>query len=290
MERNIIRRTRQIALYGILAILVLAGIILMTGRANAMNDRSAEGSITLPSDRTIPVSEGIETKINFGNEKDRDSYHYLKIRAIKTGYIELVNDYTVGYGIALCDENKNVISVGDKKKDDFYSTGSPNKYQTIINYGVLKGKIYHIRLKGNPYYKRTSSTDPYIGTVKWTNTAVKAVKFGTSKKKAVNLKKGKNVKGVFTAGNRKAQWYKIKSKKKHTNIYFSASKANGHFVGEVFFKSKGKWNKWKIYTRRGKKLTKSHGYIKKNISRQTTYYVKVYPDYKTSGAYTLKWK
>lgn len=261
----------------------------MTCSANAMNDRSAEGSIALPADRTIRVDPDVETKINFGKGKNLNSYHYLKIKAKETGYIELVNDYTVGYGVALCDENKKVISIGDKKQDDFYSAGSPNKFQTIINYGVLKGKIYHFRLKGSPYYKRASSKDPYIGTVKWTNKAVKPVKFGKSKKTAVNLKKGKSVKGVFTAGNRKAQWYKIKSKKKKTNIYFSASKANGHFVGEVFFKSKGKWNKWKIYTRRGKKLTKSHGYIKKNISHQTTYYVKVYPDYKVSGAYTLKW-
>ena len=65
----------------------------------------------------------------------------------------------------------------------FTARGSPNKFQTIINYGVLKGKIYHYQTKRNPYYKRASSTDPYIGTVKWTNTAVKAVKFGTSKKK-----------------------------------------------------------------------------------------------------------
>ena len=63
MERNIIRRTRQIVLYGIFAILVLAGIILVTGRANAMNDRSAEGSIALPADRTIRVDRTLRRKL-----------------------------------------------------------------------------------------------------------------------------------------------------------------------------------------------------------------------------------
>ena len=93
MEKTINMKIQRITLYAALAVLVIAGIILMTGRANAMNDRSANGSIPLPADRTITVSEGVETKINFGTNYDNTSYHYLRIKASKTGYIVFTNDY-----------------------------------------------------------------------------------------------------------------------------------------------------------------------------------------------------
>lgn len=289
MEKTINMKIQRITLYAALAVLVIAGIILMTGRANAMNDRSVNGSIALPADRTITVSEGVETKINFGTNYDNTSYHYLRIKASKTGYIVFTNDYVHGDDVALCSANKRVLSVGSKSFDDFYSANSKYPYQTVLNYGVKKGKTYLIRIKGNSSEHNTYK-DPYIGTVKWINKSVKAVKFGKSKKKAKTLKKGKKINGMFTAGNKKAQWYKIKSKKKRTNIYISAPKANGSIIGQVYYKSLGKWYSIKLRTFRSDSAYKRSGYIQAYNSRKNTYYVKVYPDYKVSGAYTLKWK
>ena len=87
MEKTINMKIQRITLYAALAMLVIAGIILMTGRANAMNDRSVTGSIPLPADRTVTVNEGGETKINFGTNYDNTSYHYLRIKASKVSWL-----------------------------------------------------------------------------------------------------------------------------------------------------------------------------------------------------------
>ena len=73
--------------------------------------RSVNGSIALPADRTITVNEGVETKINFGTNYDYTSYHYLKIKASKIGYIVFTNDYVHGDDVALCSANKRVLSI-----------------------------------------------------------------------------------------------------------------------------------------------------------------------------------
>lgn len=293
MEKTINMKIQRITLYAALAVLVIAGIILMTGRANAMNDRSATGSIPLPADRTIAVSEGVETKINFGTNYDYQNYYYFQIKPTKTGYITITSDYIRGSDVALCNSSKKVISVASKNIDDSLYYYSNRAYQTALRYGVKKGTTYFIRVEGastlNEGYVNNVKT-PYVGTIKWTNTAVKKIKYGKKKKKAVKLKKGEVRNGVVLAGNTKHQWYKIKTNKKKFKITFASKNNNGTLYARVHYKSFGKWYKRSLYVMRYDKANKNIGTVTTNKKHMATYYIEVYPDYKTSGAYTLKWK
>lgn len=127
-------------------------------------------------------------------------------------------------------------------------------------------------------------------TLKWTNSAVKGIKYGKTKKKAVVLKKNKTRKGLIKAGITKHQWYKIKTSKKKIKLSFYAKKNCGTIYARVHYKSYGRWQKGKLFAMRGDSHYKDMGTLTKNYRGKATYYVEVYPDYKASGAYTLKWK
>lgn len=254
----------------------------------AMNDRTVEGSVPMPVDKTLSIPQGQEVKINFGTEYDYQTFYYFKIKPTKTGYINFVNDYTHGSSIALCNAKKKVISREDKEYDDFFSAGSSYKYQTYLRYGVKKGVNYYIRVKGAST-ERAQYGLPYIGTVKWTNVVVKGIKYGKTKKKGVVLKKKKKRTGLIIAGNKKPQWYKINSKQKKTRIYFSTKATNGTLYAEVYYKSFGKWYSNKIHIGRHDSYRSNNGYITSN-KKKNTYYVKVCPKNSASGQYQIYWK
>lgn len=272
----------------IAALAVVVSLTLNSGEAKAaFGDRNPAGSVVMPADKVLEVAEGADTKINFGKTYDYSNYYYFKIKAKKTGYIVFKNDYTHGYSVVLCNAKKKVISKGESYSDDFYSAGSQYKWQDVLHYGVKKGTVYHIRVKGAST-ERFDYNSPYIGSMKWTNKAVKAAKFGKSKKKAKKIKRNKKIKGLFVAGNKKAQWYKVKANKKKTNFYFEAKNSNGAIAVEVHYKSYGKWWKNSMNAWRSDENSR-FGYLKSN-KKKNTYYVKVYPKGKTSGTYTLRWK
>ena len=289
MTNTITKRGKTILLFAAATAVMLIAAMLFTARANAMGDRNPAGSVSMPADKTISAEAGVETKINFGKKLDYGSYYYIKIKPAKTGYIEFIDDFTHGNSLALCNAKKKPISRASNSYDDFFSAGSAYPYQAVIHYGVKKGTVYHIRFKGSSS-ERVQYDYPYIGTVKWTNKAVKAAKYGKSKKKAKTIKSGKNIKGLFTAGNKKAQWFKVKSKKKKTNFFFSSQKTNGTLRCEVYYKSIGKWYNLRLSALRSDGNDKAHGYLKAYGSKSNTYYLKIYPDYTSSGAYSVKWK
>ena len=256
--------------------------------AYAMNDMSPAGSVQMPASKTMSIAEAKEVKINFGTKANYDSYFFFQIRPSKTGYITFTNDYVHGSDVALCNASKKVISRGDAKYDDFYSANSQYAYQAVLHYGVKKGDTYYIRVKGG-------STDhenydkPYIGTVKWTNSAVKGMKYGKSKKKASVLKKNKTRKGLFVAGNKKAQWYKIKSKKKKIKISLSSSANCGSIKATVYYKSYGSWYNNSLTVFRGGDKTRI-GTLTSTRKAKKTVYIKVAPVNMTSGSYQIKWR
>ena len=279
----------------LLMMVVVCGLFFAVGTYTAhaaMGDRTAEGSIAIVPGGEVVAPVNTDVKLNFGTRTDLyNEYYFIKITPIKTGIITFKDDFSHGYCIVLCDAKKKVISEGNNygSPGDFLSWDSGYKWQTSISYGVKKGKTYYIRLRGGSTSRENLQTGtPYIGTVKWTNKAVKAAKSGKSKKKAVTLKKGKKKKGLIVAGDRKGKWYKIKSKYKQTKITCSAKNCNGVIVAEVRYKSGGKWQNIKCRGVRSSEPSRS--VIMFSTKKNNTYYVKVYPDKKDSGEYYLSWK
>ena len=263
-----------------------------TSTANAaMGDRSSAGSIPIAPGGEVTAPVKTEVKLNFGTRTDLyDKYYFIKIQPKKTGIITFKDDFSHGYSIVLCNAKKKIISVGNNygSPGDFLSWDSGYKWQTFINYGVKKGKTYYIKLRGGSKERADLQTGtPYIGTVKWTNAAVKPAKSGKSKKKAATLKKGKKVKGLIVAGDKTSKWYKIKSNYKQTKITCSAKSCNGAIVAEVRYKSGGKWQKLNFKGVRG---SKARSMVMYSTKKKNTYYVRVHPDKKDTGLYYLSWK
>lgn len=206
---------------------------------------------------------------------------------LTSALVSFVDDYTCGNAIALCNSNKKMISRADANRDDFYAYAevAASKYQPVVYYGVKKNTVYYIRVKGAST-KKEANNQHYIGTVKWTNFAVKGIKYGKKKRMAVALKKNKVKNGVFLAGNRKAQWYKISTKKTINRIILTANKNCGTIKAKVYYKRYGRWTSTIITGSR----SGSYYYLKRYSGKIKKAYVKVYPDYKSSGAYKLKWK
>lgn len=272
-----------------LAIALVLTMVPLTQTANAAVDRSPTGAVTMPASRTLAIAQNTATKINFGTEYDYQNYYYYQIKPTKTGYISFKTDFTHGNSIALCNSSKKLISRSSKSLDDFFSAGSQYPYQAVINYGVKKGVTYYVRVKGAST-ERVSYDQPYVGTVKWTNTAVKNTKYGKTKKRALLIKRNRVKNGVIKAGSRKAQWFKITTTRKKIRISFSAKNNCGTIYAKVYYKSYGKWYNGRMYAMRSTSGYKDACTLTKTSKKKTTYYIKVYPDYRSSGAYKLKWK
>ena len=284
---NLIRKYHYI----ILVILSLCVVACLSTRAQAaFSDRDPDGSIEMPGKKTLEIEEGRTVKINFGTKVDSQSYYFYKIKASKTGYIKFMDDYSSGNCLTLCSATKNVISKSDSQYDDWFDYGGMSKFERFINYGVKKGKVYYIRVKGAST-KKMKKGAPYVGSVRWSSVSVKAAKYGKGEKGAVKIKAGKMYKGLFIAASRKAQWFKIKAgKKKKIRIRLYARHNCGSMLAQVRYKSKGNWKTKSLTAMRSTSLWKDSCTVKFDGDKAGPCYVKVYPSYKESGMYKLKWK
>ena len=253
----------------------------------AFDDRTVDGAVTMPASRTLSIPVNKAVKIKYGTSRDDTNYYYYKIKPAKTGTIKFTKDYGSGWEVALCNSKKKLISRGEKKNDDFYSAKSQYAYQMVLYYGVKKGVTYYIRVKGASG-EHESYDAPYVGSVKWTLSKVKASKYGKKKSKAKAIKKKKTVKGIFVAGNKKAQWFKITNKQKTTKIYFKSPRNNGSLKATIYYKSLGRWYTQSAHVYRSAGSNVITGIISRKVKH--TYYLKITPENKTSGYYTLKWK
>ena len=241
----------------------------------------------------VALSQGVKTDVSWSDSVDSDAVTYFKIKPTKTGYITfsiLSDDYS-GYA-ALCNSSKKVISKGKSSSDgDWIWGGSSYAYYKKLNYGVKKGKTYYLKIKGYPYNK--NSEGKYYATVKWTNTKVKPAKYGTKKSKAKAIKRKKTIKGLFIAGNRKAQWYKITTNKKKATFTLKGAKTNDAAKISVIYRSNATSGKWMTL---GPGSASREGYVSKPYltqylsKKKYTAYVNITPNGKTSGMYTLRWK
>lgn len=234
---------------------------------------------------TKTVKKGVNTPVNFGANASSSTVAYYKIKPTKTGIIQFtISDSYSGYA-TLCNAKKKVISKCDSNGEWLWG-GSSTSYFKKVFFGVKKGKTYFVKVKGYSYEK--DSNGNYVGSVKWTNAKVKPSKSGKSKGKAKAIKKKKTVKGLIVAGDKKGKWYKITNSQKNTYITFKAPKTNGRIKVKILYKSYGKWYDSTYTAYRDGTSHKITGYISKKVKH--TYYLKVFPDKKSSGTYSIKWK
>lgn len=208
------------------------------------------------TDRTL--SNGKWTAVG---QKDEQT-NYFKFKATSTGYIKVNNSDRVY--VTLCSSGKKALS-GE----------TLNLYDPV--YGVKKGNTYYVKVRA---LYNTSG----MYQLKVTNTGI-SEKSGTTKSKAVTIKKGSTKKGTITAGSSQADWYKFKLTSKKT----------------VKMTIKGATNdQLKIAVYDGKKVVKTSTIYNNTKSitltsvgkwSKGTYHIKVYRgNSKSSGWYSLKWQ
>ena len=127
--------------------------------------------------------------------------HYIKFKAGNTGYVTIKftdasKKYTPAGYLTFCDSNKKKLG----QKREVWTTNSKYKSASYSarSFGVKKGKTYYIKVESS-------------AGVKVTATFKKVTKAkNTSKSKAKTLKAKTTAKGVIIAGDKTADWYKIK--------------------------------------------------------------------------------
>ena len=232
------------------------------------------------------LDEGKSTPLIYPFEYDEEAVTYLKIKPSKTGTITFTADYSCY--VALCDANRNVISVGYNSPGDSVMPENLNPFMRKVHYGVKKGVTYNLKIYVMP--KRQDENGYYISTVKYTNSKVTPAKYGSSKKKAKAIKKNKKVKGLFTAGNKKAQWFKVTSKQKKTRITISVGKVNYGLNITGYYKSGSKWKSSESVITWQTDYNSDTFTGTVNKKKKHTYYIKVTPRDNTSGSYSITWK
>ena len=150
------------------------------------------------------------------------------------------------------------------------------------SFAVKKGKTYKFEVtsNGTSYGKEQSFS--------LKETAVKA-KSRAKRAKAVNIKKGKTVKGIVTAGDKKANWYKFTVKKKKPVTITLDGNVENNLKFTIYNKKGKKIDSTSYYGyKRDLKLTYSTTYGKANAG---TYYIKIEKaNANSNGVYSIKWK
>jgi len=208
----------------------------------------------------------------YGPDYDKTVYH--KIVISKPGYITLQ-----GYAQGSTSTPKYNISVGlnDASKKSLYGVYLNSSKGFTTYFGVKKG-TYYISAKQYGNYK-----------LKYTFTAV-SEKSGSSKSKAVTLRKKKAAKGLLIAGEsaNKSDWYKIKLTKKQKLSFAITGKSSSYFRVKVIPK------KSRLNISNSFFAVDNGSYTWKTDKKVPagTYYIQIsrYSGSLNSGYYSLKWK
>lgn len=197
---------------------------------------------------------------------------YLKFKASKTGYITLtcspVADAT-DIRIALCDNQKNEITVSSIEKDTSSKTGK-------ITFAVTKNVFYYLKLNSS-----SSALEIKCSTINTNNP-------GTPKKNAITLKSNDKHTGnkiYCHKGDVQTDWYKFTLSKKKTVRITGHSNSVGKIKIELY-NAKNK----KLLTKTINSKWTQKTYKLENLAKGT-YYIKISClNYKSYGTYTIKWK
>ena len=281
-------KTRETFFHRVLSMLLTAAMVVTLFTVAAPTEAQAAGlsfkgkgtsAVTITDDQCYDMIGGSYTT------------NYIKYKPSVTGTVTLKFQnasayYSDSYGdVTFCDKNKKTIGQSNEQ----WNNGYKNSIYYTSTYGVKKNQTYYFAVRCSNGTKITATT--------------KAIKDSSASKKskAKNLSKGKKTTGVITAGDSKADWYKIKlTKPAKLKLSYEAqtngsNNANGFKI--TFYDKNGKmWtsNSYSYITRFDPKdgwdIYMKSNYGSKHSIATGTYYVKVERMSKaSSGSYTLKW-
>lgn len=190
----------------------------------------------------------------------------FRFKASNTGYIRVDTtdvDDDSSVSVTLLSSRKALSSTADSASKPVY--------------GVKKGVTYYIRARAG--YSRGGGY-----RLKVTNHKI-SEKSGSSRSKAVNIKRDSTVKGTVIAGESRSDWYKFKlSGKKSVSLTVKGA-TNDRLKIEVYSGRK-KVKTSTFYSSTESLTLRSAGKWKKG-----TYHIKVYRgNSRSSGWYSLKWR
>ncbi len=215
-------------------------------------------------------------------------YTWLRYQPSADGYLTLqaldasdVTGSSKGY-LALYNSTKSRVL---SSASIFYNTvHTDNAYWHKFIFGMQKGQIYYIRVKGD-------------NAVRFSRTFTKTNdKSGYSRLKAATLKKNKTKTGLIPAGVTNTDWYRVKLTKKQKLRLHYVARTNGSFRISVY-SGKDQIAGWTIHNTAGQKLTvcQRTQSTTKSTTKITgmnpgTYYIKIERANATSsGYYKIKW-
>ena len=214
-----------------------------------------------------------------------DETDYFKFKAPSSGYVVFTLNNTqrtlgddLTFNQYLCNAKRTAITDTGR-----YETWLSE--QESVTYAIAKGKTYYLRLDG---YEEEYQLDYKLTKVK--------EKTGNNKKsKAATIKKKKLVKGLLMAGEKKADWYKIKLTKKQVVYLTVTAKSYKGINVNVYDKDGEEIDGLDFYQPFSENETKtmySKNWEGKLKLKPGTYYVKVYvnKDSRGCGYYSLKWR
>ena len=258
----------------LLVVLLAMGLFTLTGKqtVNASTDYDAG---TLAAQGTVTVTNGVSSE-----------FDYIKFVAPQDGYVTFTannipeNDGKLFSGQwFICNSAKTAIS----------SSGDCGFWdEDSVTFAVKGNKTYYLKIVsyGQPNYQ-----------VDYTYQAVKD-KSGNKRSKAALIKKNKLASGLLMAGEKKADWYKIKLTKKQV-LKLTVSTKSYRGVNLKVYDKKGNEVMGFNYFQPSSTTETVHLTSKKNSYSDAnkklekgTYYIKVYclSDARACGYYSLRWK
>ena len=216
-----------------------------------------------------------------------DEFDYIKFKAPSSGYVTFTaNNTPENAG----DPMRGTWFLCNAKRKQISSSGDCGFYdEDFLTFAIAKGKTYYLKVK-------TYGQEEY--QIDYSFTKVKEKTGNHKKSKAATIKKKKVVKGLLMAGEKKADWYKIKLTKKQVLKLTVTSKTYRGIDLEVYDKYGEEVDGFRYFqvssTNETVNLHSQKGkYDKRPVKLSPgTYYVKVYvdSDSKACGYYSLKWR
>ena len=209
-------------------------------------------------------------------DSSRTIYHKFTLK--KPSRIVL-SGVTYSYDGSILDNKAyGSFSVCNNKKKKLFDIKDYYKHDSDTAYACFF-------LKAGTSYLKGDCSSPYFVSLNYKSYGRKVA---SKKKKAVNVKKGKNVSGYFLSGEKGDNCYKLKLTKKHKIKFTFEGNGSDYFYFYIY--GKGKNNSTYTYcydfTRQATYQTLKGGKVPKG-----TYYIKVTRKSKSaSGQYAIKWK
>ncbi len=278
-EKNLFQRVASLMLA---VVMVFSVIVVMPKdvKADVTKTIASGGGTVAISDEESAIVSGQDTVITYVATKD-GSLQLTFSNAIKNPQVAQQIGHAWGY-VTLCNASGTPLS-------------ARLEYDTNSTYTGFYSEVYGVK-KGTTYKIRISAAGGVTVSAKFT--AIKNnLNKNSSKKKAVNLKKKKQVDGVIQSGTTSTHWYKFKvTKAQKLNIGITPK-----LTGDLKLTVTGPGIKKGIFQVNCRYSAGGYNYLgswgnKRSYGtdgkvRPGTYYIQVKPTSRTcGGSYKINWK